>query len=78
MNPVDLILFALIAGATVWACYRSYRAHKKGGACGGCPSCGCCHGTCAPSAEEAEAMDPDFYHRLTSEEKEKLGLAKKR
>lgn len=47
MNPVDLILIAVILGiaaAAVWFIYKSKKSGKK---CIGCPdSCACSSGNC--------------------------------
>ena len=51
MNPVDLILIAVILGITAAAVWFIYRSKKSGKKCIGCPdSCACsshnCNGGC--------------------------------
>ena len=54
MNPIDIIIGAVIAAIVGGASYYIYRAKRSGAKCIGCPSsasckgscssCGCCHG----------------------------------
>ena len=45
MNPLDIVLIALIACGLAAAVFFTWRSHRSGSCCGRCASCGSCAGT---------------------------------
>ncbi len=47
MNPVDLIIIAIVIAIVGGAAFYIYKAKKGGQKCIGCPSAGSCSGKCS-------------------------------